>query len=167
MGVPAFYRWLSSKYPKIVVDAVKKDFEGCREIREWGDACRWKLNPRCSWMEEPSRSTVLKKIRMELNMIIFMLIWTGLYTRARILRIGNAVGEGGDYGELRDFRPPPQSEEEMFKAVTMYLERLISVVRPRKLLFLAIDGVAPRAKMNQQRARRSDRRCRSLPSMHE
>eukprot|EP00884_Botryococcus_braunii_P018818 jgi/Botrbrau1/561/Bobra.0010s0030.1 len=46
------------------------------------------------------------------------------------------------------------TEEQMVEKIFMYLDRLMSIVQPQKLLFMAIDGVAPRAKMNQQRSRR-------------
>lgn len=42
----------------------------------------------------------------------------------------------------------------MFAAIFRALDRLVLTALPRRLLVIALDGVAPRAKMNQQRARR-------------
>jgi len=46
------------------------------------------------------------------------------------------------------------TEEQMFIAIFNYIEHLFGTIKPKKLFFMAVDGVAPRAKMNQQRARR-------------
>lgn len=44
--------------------------------------------------------------------------------------------------------------DQMFTDIFKYIARLVSMVKPKHLLFLAVDGCAPRAKQNQQRKRR-------------
>ena len=48
----------------------------------------------------------------------------------------------------------PMTYQEMPKVVWEYLNNIVNLVKPGKLLYIAIDGVAPAAKMKQQRARR-------------
>ncbi|THD23832.1 5'-3' exoribonuclease 1 [Fasciola hepatica] len=46
------------------------------------------------------------------------------------------------------------SEETIFQNIKSYILFLVELMKPNKTIFLAVDGVAPRAKMTQQRARR-------------
>ena len=107
MGVPAFFRWLTSRYPNALEDVVPKGQEGHRdpEIDNLYLDCNGIIHPCC-----------------------------------------HPEGEG--------IKKPGHDEDEMMQNVTEYLDFIVALTPPRKLLFLAIDGVAPRAKMNQQRSRR-------------
>ena len=45
-------------------------------------------------------------------------------------------------------------ELNMFHEICKYIEIIIDISKPKKLIYVSIDGPAPRAKMNQQRTRR-------------
>ena len=80
------------------------------------------------------------------------------------IRQGGGGGGGGGGGQLLPLRHKaivsnndkliPLREQEMFLRIFAYTDQLYKLVGPKKMMFLAVDGVAPRAKMNQQRSRR-------------
>jgi len=60
---------------------------------------------------------------------------------------GNDIKRHERISKLEDF-------EEVWANIMRAIDQIVHTVKPREILFLAVDGVAPRAKMNQQRARR-------------
>ena len=56
--------------------------------------------------------------------------------------------------ENKDFKNQNSLENKMMEASIEYIEKIISVADPKVGVYLAIDGVAPAAKIKQQRSRR-------------
>jgi 5'-3' exoribonuclease 2 len=131
MGVPAFFRWLTIRYPKVVIDAFT---EADLELLEFQYEYRKKqgtLNSSDTAADEPSLADKIKELNPEID---------NLY-----LDMNNIIHPCS--------HPPrgaqPQSEGEIFENIYAYIDKLIRLVKPQKLIYFAIDGVAPRAKLNQ------------------
>lgn len=124
MGVPAFFRWITLRYPKVVLDAYDE-----QAVQE-------------------------ESIRPDDNEINLQGLNDSEYVNPHVDNL---------YFDMNGIIHPcthptsgraPKTETEMFNSIFEYVDRLIKIVRPKRMIYFAIDGVAPRAKINQQRSRR-------------
>ena len=168
MGVPAFFKWLSTKYGKIIVDCVE-------ERHTWTDAgARVPVdtsqpNPNGQEYDNlyldmngaartPHAHARTRQARVHSTYALRAQRPAHACTqphRAACPALSSRTHAGIIHPASHpEDRPPPETEDDMYLSIFQYLERVFAAVRPRKLLYMAVDGVAPRAKMNQQRARR-------------
>ncbi|KAL9129497.1 MAG: hypothetical protein Q9217_002057 [Psora testacea] len=98
------------------------------------------------WMSE--RYPAISQLIAENRIPEFDCLYLDMSTSVKYGIIHNCTHKDSDTPTFR------MTEDKMFITIFNYIEHLFGKIQPKKLFFMAIDGVAPRAKMNQQRARR-------------
>lgn len=102
MGVPALFRWLSNKYPKIISPVIEELPQEVNGEEVPVDTTR--PNPNGEEMDN---------LYLDMNGIVHPCTHP----------------EG---------KPPPANEQEMMLEIFKYTDRVVNMVRPRKLLMIAI-----------------------------
>jgi 5'-3' exonuclease len=146
MGVPKFFRWLSERYPLInqryyapsgeYEKTHKKEQEPENHNKKYPQNSKSSLSMTNSndVLQSATLAPEVDRLYIDMNGIIH----------------GCSHNNNEDDGTITEI-----TEAQIFDNITSYLDRVIGdIVRPQEIVYMAIDGVAPRAKLNQQRSRR-------------
>ena len=162
MGVPKFYRWLSERYPlmnqpftRYPDEKSKEEIMVRRNANSRSEVDTYEVNRSVDLNElNTTTSPDISHLYIDLNGVLHGCA----HNNADQTNLGDLEEEevteqtaNENEGDMKD----RIRHDEIIDHVEAYLDRLIGdIARPTTLVYIAIDGVAPRAKLNQQRARR-------------
>lgn len=106
MGVPALFRWLSKKYPKIINPVIEDQAHEIDGVQIPVDTTK----PNPNGFEN-------QNLYLDFNGIVHPC-------------------------SHPENKPPPATESEMMMEIFKYTERVVNMVRPRRLLYIAIGMCA-------------------------
>jgi 5'-3' exonuclease len=136
MGVPGFFLWLMKNYKK-------QGFVFSKERLSLVDIN--KLNSQEQINKAQITNQYIEPLLKEVNSIDWFLIDANCLIHPVCFKV---------VAENPDIKDNSKLEAKMMIAVLNYLDKIIQYVNPKKGVYLAIDGVAPVAKIKQQRSRR-------------
>jgi 5'-3' exonuclease len=147
MGIPKFFRWLSERYPKI--NQRYGSLPNPETVqRHFNDPT---LDPSQYYAARPPDPLALCNLPPEIDRLYIDM---------------NGILHGCSHNNVTSQSEDDTSDEfasvtsslsvaEIFRNVEYYLDRVVAdLAKPKQLVYMAVDGVAPRAKLNQQRSRR-------------
>ena len=98
------------------------------------------------------KSVNIDNLYFDMNCLIHPCVRNVTKNNTDLVNQHNTICKSNKYKSDENFYT--DFEKKIYKEINLYLDKLINIVNPNKLIYLAIDGVAPRAKMEQQRVRR-------------
>ncbi|XP_047087641.1 5'-3' exoribonuclease 3-like isoform X3 [Lolium rigidum] len=136
MGIPSFFSWLVLKYPNIVSSAYESDDDDDDDDdEEEGDDTAKEENNRADKEDEHDGKEEDGEKSSATGCSEERIIFDNLYL---------------DMNDIIHTCSSPKNRKFLSHMVD-YIDFLFWIVRPRRLLYLAVDGVAPLAKMNKLR----------------
>ncbi len=144
MGVPGFFLWLMKQYKKESF-VFQKDKLIITDIESYITSVKNKTDAEELINKMIKINEFNNSLLSDVNSIDYFLIDANCLIHPVCFKV---VAENP---ELKD---NDKLENKMINSVIEYLEKIIQYVDPKKGIYLAIDGVAPAAKIKQQRTRR-------------
>ena len=177
MGVPKFFRWISERYPKILQrhgcrprDDLCQEHFGRPLPRQLEQEAKTKNKdaqqeePPASWLmlsndplSECGLAPEIDRLYIDFNGILHGCSHNNMDDNADTSD-SLIAGEDDDSSSIDRSSSLPShgiTEAEIFANVAYYFDRVVKdIARPKELIYVALDGVAPQAKLSQQRSRR-------------